>query len=377
MKIRKKSKQEQGITLIALVVTIIVLLILASVTISAVLGENGLVQKAKQATQAHQNAVITENNQMNNASNFINTLANNDSQDDEEDDEEDEGEWWIPTEAELAELQAADAITIFGTVVGLNVDIASMNELSNDAKVMLILYQIPNAFYVILLNNPSTYLGVLTKKSVDVNLKEYENQEKTDELLYGILKNATNVPFWIDGDTGSISYECPLDLDELTHYVSQSYYNRVMSHIRSAIANPVLFDDFYTITYNGNGGTPSKATDTGRAGSSLEMATATREGYAFDGWYTAAEGGTKVEYTTMPSKNETLYAHWRVPGSYTLTFVNELGQQQIPSITALEGSPIELPTPESNNDNAFFGRMVYKRRRRRKNFRKLYNNAFI
>ena len=64
MKIRKKSKSEQGITLVALVVTIIVLLILAGITISAVLGENGLVEKAKKSAQAHQNAVITENNQI-------------------------------------------------------------------------------------------------------------------------------------------------------------------------------------------------------------------------------------------------------------------------------------------------------------------------
>lgn len=48
MKICKRSKQEHGITLIALVVTIIVLLILAGVTITSVLGNNGIIQKAKQ-----------------------------------------------------------------------------------------------------------------------------------------------------------------------------------------------------------------------------------------------------------------------------------------------------------------------------------------
>ena len=149
MKIRKKSKQEQGITLVALVVTIIVLLILAGVTISAVLGENGLVQKAKRATQVHQNAVITENTEMNNAANFINTIANNDSQADEED----EGEWWIPTEAELAELQAANAVTEeFGVTVGLNVDPASASAPSNGTKVkgITIVYQesIPNNYQI-------------------------------------------------------------------------------------------------------------------------------------------------------------------------------------------------------------------------------------
>lgn len=75
MKIRKKSKSEQGITLVALVVTIIVLLILAGITISAVLGENGLVEKAKKSVQAHQNAVIDENNQFTNTTELLNSLS--------------------------------------------------------------------------------------------------------------------------------------------------------------------------------------------------------------------------------------------------------------------------------------------------------------
>ena len=36
----------------------------------------------------------------------------------------------------------------------------------------------------------------------------------------------------------------------------------------------------------------------------------TRNGYNFDGWYTAASGGTKVTEETIFSANTTLYAHW-------------------------------------------------------------------
>ena len=46
-----KSKQNKGITLIALVITIIVLLILAGVTIASITGENGILSKATQASQ--------------------------------------------------------------------------------------------------------------------------------------------------------------------------------------------------------------------------------------------------------------------------------------------------------------------------------------
>ena len=44
-----KIKQEKGITLIALVVTIVVLLILAGVSVNAIFNENGLIKKAQEA----------------------------------------------------------------------------------------------------------------------------------------------------------------------------------------------------------------------------------------------------------------------------------------------------------------------------------------
>ena len=47
------SKRENGITLIALVVTIVVLLILAGITISLVFSENGIIAKAKELSLIH------------------------------------------------------------------------------------------------------------------------------------------------------------------------------------------------------------------------------------------------------------------------------------------------------------------------------------
>lgn len=54
------SKKENGITLVALVVTIVVLLILAGVSISLVLGNNGLINKTKEAKNATVNATKNE-----------------------------------------------------------------------------------------------------------------------------------------------------------------------------------------------------------------------------------------------------------------------------------------------------------------------------
>lgn len=53
-------RNERGITLIALVVTIIVLLILAGVTITYALSDNGIFSKAKEAGMASEQAVIRD-----------------------------------------------------------------------------------------------------------------------------------------------------------------------------------------------------------------------------------------------------------------------------------------------------------------------------
>lgn len=53
-------KKERGITLVALVVTIVVLLILAGVSISMVLGNNGIVTKAKDSQAAQDKAYARE-----------------------------------------------------------------------------------------------------------------------------------------------------------------------------------------------------------------------------------------------------------------------------------------------------------------------------
>ena len=59
---KKTSTREKGITLIALIVTIIVLLILAGVTINLAVNNQGIFNKAKTATRAYKNA--SENEQM-------------------------------------------------------------------------------------------------------------------------------------------------------------------------------------------------------------------------------------------------------------------------------------------------------------------------
>lgn len=71
----------------------------------------------------------------------------------------------------------------------------------------------------------------------------------------------------------------------------------------------------YTITFKGNGGTPSAASMTTIDQKLPELPTATHSGrYSFDGWYSAASGGTKITTATVFYENTAVYAHWTYIG---------------------------------------------------------------
>ena len=70
-------KKERGITLVALVVTIVVLLILAGVSLSLVLGQNGIVTRATEGSENYTNASAEEGQTMTNGVNWLDeTIAN-------------------------------------------------------------------------------------------------------------------------------------------------------------------------------------------------------------------------------------------------------------------------------------------------------------
>lgn len=76
----------------------------------------------------------------------------------------------------------------------------------------------------------------------------------------------------------------------------------------------------YTVTWNGNGGTPSKSSSSFHYNDALgTLPTATRTGYTFKGWSTSKTGTVNVSTTTKVTANVTYYAVWTI-NSYTWTF---------------------------------------------------------
>ncbi len=73
---KQNGIEERGVTLITLVITIIILMILATVSINVVLGEGGLIYKAKQAKDLTEQAVLDEQQSLNTLmSEYANVMA--------------------------------------------------------------------------------------------------------------------------------------------------------------------------------------------------------------------------------------------------------------------------------------------------------------
>lgn len=70
----------------------------------------------------------------------------------------------------------------------------------------------------------------------------------------------------------------------------------------------------YILTYDANGGTVSTTSKSVKYGEEYgTLPTPTRVGYTFNGWYTAASGGTQVSSgTLMGAANTTIYAQWTI-----------------------------------------------------------------
>lgn len=104
----------------------------------------------------------------------------------------------------------------------------------------------------------------------------------------------------------------------------------------------------YRVSFNANGGitdTESKAVVYLTTYGALP--TPQKTGYTFDGWYTAASGGTKITEATPVNitEDQTLYAHWHV-NTYTVSFESGSSECSFESKQITFDTPYgELPVP--------------------------------
>lgn len=141
-----------------------------------------------------------------------------------------------------------------------------------------------------------------------------------------------------------------LTTDDTSIIISYTEGGVTKTATQAITVNAVLPE--FTITFDGNSGTPSTSGMTTTGQKLATLPTATRSGsYSFDGWYTASSEGTQVTTDTVFDADTTIYAQWNYTGSiggggttrYTVSFDTN-GGSKVSNKTVTRNTAVSEPT---------------------------------
>ena len=131
-----------------------------------------------------------------------------------------------------------------------------------------------------------------------------------------LISNETEIELTVPG--GSDSYK-RIESEELPAG-SYSIEREGSGNVRLGVVVVKTIDDggevpptplIYTVTWNANGGVCATASSSVQENTAVgELPEASREGYTFDGWFSAAEGGEQITTETIIVSDTIFYAHY-------------------------------------------------------------------
>ena len=156
-------------------------------------------------------------------------------------------------------------------------------------------------------------------------------QTKSWDVTVDVPDSATSVDLWYDID------------DRRGVIVSTNGDSNGYMH--TTLSGSALPPSVYTITFNANGGSPNSSKNITPGNAIGSLPTPSRSLYTFTGWYTSANGGSKISTSTIPTSNTTYYAHWS-RNTCTVTFNPNGGTTPEKTRIVYQGNAIgSLPEP--------------------------------
>lgn len=171
------------------------------------------------------------------------------------------------------------------------------------------------------------------------------SKKVTSGQTYGALPTPTRSGYeffgWYDAKSGGSSVTSATKVTKTSDHTLYAHWNKLPTSV--------------TVTFDPNGGSVStKAKDVYPGETYGELPVPVRSGFSFDGWHTAASGGTLItEQSTVDSaSSHTLYAHWHAVADYlsVCTEYPTYGLVQIVSNTYLKSLPCSRTTDENSTD---------------------------
>jgi uncharacterized repeat protein (TIGR02543 family) len=120
----------------------------------------------------------------------------------------------------------------------------------------------------------------------------------------------------------------------------------------STVKTIKFFPSIFPVTFDSNGGSAVASQSVEDDSPATAPTDPTRAGYAFDGWWTAASGGTAWSFATPITGATTLYAHWKQ--IWTLDFDSN-GGSAVASQSVIDGQPAVAPADPTRTGYAFDG----------------------
>lgn len=146
----------------------------------------------------------------------------------------------------------------------------------------------------------------------------------------------------------------PTSLDESV----QLYAQWIKADDSTVIPDDGSTTVYVTFNYNYTGA-PASETKTCKAGTNVAFPTTpTRQGYSFDGWYTAQTGGTKVTTLAPTQAATTLYAHWTPVSAATVNVTFNYNYNNAPEnevVSVNKGTAVSHSSPAPRSGYTFDG----------------------
>jgi uncharacterized repeat protein (TIGR02543 family) len=181
-----------------------------------------------------------------------------------------------------------------------------------------------------------------------IPLAEEESTSQNGSWLFTIPASIANVWFKVTMKLGGSTSEYDAPGASVTGLPAIGRKDIALSPVYRVA---VIFD---------TGGGSAIAPVTANAGSLVyrPAANPAKTGYIFDGWYTAATGGSAVSWPLTVSENITVYARWLVQGSIKVTF-SGLPQDETTNLTGMSdgtlswtNGTLDISVPAANFSGA-------------------------
>ena len=193
------------------------------------------------------------------------------------------------------------------------------------------------------------FTGFGTQSGITGKARTVDLKAKYDNVIYAYFMDGTGsdarvirTKEGVSGDsvtTDDVTFAVSAD-ESITGWYTDKALTQRVSSVKLADKDVYLYpkvEDGYWITYDSNGGSYIEPDFFASGAAAKAPSDPSKLGYVFDGWYTSAEGGNKVDFAGI-NTSTTVHAHWTAAKNtkYTVIHWQENANDDGYSFTASE-----------------------------------------